>query len=163
MRLQSIVAIGENARFNGLPTDAPHYCLSLLFNCAMQCESVLRSIFEHVRSSQLSLSVVWRAAGRHSTATCCCARCTRGKEFGLSTLRLRRLLPARSASVGDAAESLSLAEAGLRAQGRQFQAAGGEVVAETPADFVSFNTDDNVYYRDEILPESAFRRIGEIS
>ncbi len=36
-----------------------------------------------------------------------------------------------------------------------------QIVTESPADFVSFNTDDHVYYRDEFLPEAAFRKLRE--
>jgi hypothetical protein len=33
------------------------------------------------------------------------------------------------------------------------------IIRETPADFVSFHTDDNIYYRDEPLPQAVFRRL----
>ena len=132
------------------------------FNRAMQCESVLRSIRERVKTPHLTLSVVWRATGPHLDGY----RQLRGMyeprgvrffEQSGSIGFFRHVLP----RLWMPRNLYHWLKFDYVRQADNFKPLLEQAIAETPADFVSFNTDDNLYYRDETLPEAAFRRVRE--
>lgn len=129
----------------------------------MQCESVLRSILEHVKTCHLTLSVFWRATGAHLDG------------YNL----LRRLYEPKMVRFYEQTGRISFFQDALPylwmprnlyhwlkydyvRRADNFKPLLEQLIADTQADFVSFNTDDNIYYRDEFLPEAVFKRIREI-
>jgi len=139
-----------------------HHIIVFSFNRAMQCESVLRSILERVKTDKLTVSVVWRATGEHLDGYALLRRQyePKGVRFyeqsgraGFFRHVLPRLWMPRNLYHWLKYDYVRKAD--------NFKPLLEKVIAETPADFVSFNTDDNVYYRDEVLPETAFRRLRE--
>ena len=128
----------------------------------MQCESVLRSVLERVKTPHLTLSVVWRATGPHLNGYSLLREMyePKGVHFfqqsgSISFFRhvLPRLWVPRNLYHWLKHDYVRKAD--------NFKPLLEQVIAETPADFVSFNTDDNIYYRDELLPEAVFKRIRE--
>lgn len=132
------------------------------FNRAMQCESVLRSIRARVKTPHLTISVVWRATGTHLGGYRLLREMyePKGVRFFLQSGSIgffRHVLP----RLWMPRNLYHWIKHDYVRKADNFKPLLEQVIAETPADFVSFNTDDNIYYRDEPLPETAFRRVRE--
>jgi len=132
------------------------------FNRAMQCESVLRSIRLHVKSKNLTISVVWRATGSHQEGYALLRQLYEpdGVRFYEQAGRvgfLRHVLPC----LWRPRNLYHWVKFDFIRQADNFKPLLEQIIRDSAADFVSFNTDDNIYYRDESLPEFAFRQVRE--
>lgn len=134
-----------------------YHVIVFSFNRAMQCESVLRSILHHVKTPRLTVSVVWRATGPHIEGYSRLKEMYVGRgvsfheQFGKLSFRKHvfpRLWMPRNLYHWLKFDYIRRAD--------NFKPLLEKLIADTPADFVSFNTDDNIYYRDEVLPDTAF-------
>jgi hypothetical protein len=130
------------------------------FNRAMQCDSVLRSILLHVKASHLKVSVIWRATGEHLPGY------TRLKELHEPEGVVFHEQGGRPSFLRDVLPRLTrprnayhwLRNSYIRRMDN-FQPLLERLIRETPCQVISFNTDDTIYYRDELLPKAAFDRI----
>ena len=147
----------NSCKENVTPT---YHIILFSFNRAMQCDSVLRSIRRHVKTDDLTLSVVWRATGAHRDGYALLRRLNEpeGVRFyeqsgcaGFFRHVLPRLWMPRNLYHWLKFPYIRSAD--------NFQPMLERIIADTPADFVSFNTDDNIYYRDELLSPAAFHLI----
>ena len=142
------------------PAMSSFHIIVFSFNRAMQCESVLRSIRERVKTPRLTVSVVWRATGSHLDGY----RQLRGM-YEAQGVRFFE----QAGAIGFFRHVLPLLwmprnlyhwlKFDYVRKADNFKPLLEQVIAETPDDFVAFNTDDNLYYRDELLPDAAFRLI----
>lgn len=130
------------------------------FNRAMQCDTVLRSIVQWVRGASLHVSVVWHATGTHLDGYARLASIYRpeGIEFwerrgraSFLTDILPRLRVPRNLYHWIKYPQIRRMD--------NFQRLVESVIEQVRCDLVSFNTDDNVYYCDAVLPDAAFDRI----
>jgi hypothetical protein len=132
------------------------------FNRAMQCESVLRSIFEHVKVRNLTMSVLGHATGEHTKGYALLRQMyePRGVRFFKQSGRIlffRCVLP----HLWMPRNFYHWLKHDYVRKADNFKPLLEKIIADTPADFVSFNTDDNLYYRDENIPSIPLQRILE--
>ena len=125
--------------------EAAFHIIVFSFNRAMQCESALRAIREHVKTPRLTLSVVWRASGSHLDGY----RLLRDRyepkgvrfyEQSGSIEFFRHVLP----RLGMPRNLYHWLKHDYVRKADNFKPLLEQIIAETPAKFVSFNTDDNI-------------------
>jgi len=126
----------------------------------MQCESVLRSILQHVKGVQVYVSVVWHATGKHVDGYTLLRQLYQDKgvrfeERSSKASFAKDVLP-RLSSLRNLYHWVKFPQ--VRKMDN-FQPLVERLIVDVDADLVSFNTDDNIYYRDEELPERIFSEI----
>ncbi len=117
---------------------------------------MLRSILEHIKGPQLVVSVVWRATEPHIESYLRLSRLYRmqGVRFyqqSGSISFLRHILP----KLWMPRNLYHWIKHKYIRKSDNFKPLLEGVIANTQCSFVAFNTDDNIYYKDEVLPAEA--------
>lgn len=128
------------------------------FNRAMQCESVLRSIIENVKGCKIVISVLWHANPEHEVGYCMLKEMYRDKnvnfyERGKTRSSFLKDISPRLGRLRNLYHWLKYSR--VRAMD-DFQPLLENLLEEVETDLVSFNTDDNIYFREMILSEQIF-------
>lgn len=134
------------------------------FNRAMQCDTVLRSIVLHLGGADVTVSVIWHATELHNQGYMVLNDIYKehGIRFYERSQRERgsffdTIFP-RLYNVRNLYHWIKYKQ--VRSMDN-FPVLLEKLIESTPADLVSFNTDDNIYYADEVLTEQVFARILE--